>query len=364
MSEFEFKVIVYKDSITALAPNGIAKPGGKVKENALTRETIRIFKDWLNKGKLSQFDEFELLGKYLYEAIFSDLGDLFKNSYKKAQEERKPLVVQLGFEVDDRLADWPWEYLYSPDEKGFLVTDLGLVVSRYVSHNEESKRPQLNSPLRVLVVTSCLDQHLTGARQIYQKIQGLVNDGISIDSHIRELLTFNTFFDELNKLKPHVVHFIGYSRLKDNGKETEIGLFNGNDEKSIHWMSDGEFISLWVNRDKTKMPPLVFLHLWKTSNYDIARIAFKLSKEAGIPVVATHQPIDDTVAKDFCRAFYRKLAEGQSIPAAVQDGRKQICDHARLSKAYRDFGAIVLYTRNADVSIFRSAKKRRNTAQM
>jgi hypothetical protein len=365
MSEFEFKVIVHYNSITAIAPNGM-KTDGKVKRDPLTLDTMRIFKDWLNKGKLEYFEEFAVLGKNLYEAIFSDLGDLFKSFYKKAQEEqkkkireeRKPLVVQLGFEVNDELANWPWEYLYSPDETSFLVTYLDIVVSRYVAHNKVINRlPPENSPLRVLVVNSCIeDEHLTGARQTYKDIHSLVDQDLPIDPHLLEPSTLNNFLDELEQRPPHVLHFIGYNRLKDKGGETEIGLLNGDDEKSIHWMSGKEFIGHCTRGNKTGMPRLVFLHLRETTNHDIARLAFQLSEMANIPVVATHHPIDDIVAKRFCIAFYRALANGQSIPAAVQDGRKQIVKHVYVSKAYRDLGAIVLYTRDADVSIIRSAK--------
>ena len=116
MSKFEFKVIVQNNRITASTANGLNKFGGEVKLDGLPLATIHILENWLNKGKMREREEFELLGKYLYEAIFRDLGDFFKDYFKKAQERQELLVVQLCFEETDKLANLPWEYLYSPDE--------------------------------------------------------------------------------------------------------------------------------------------------------------------------------------------------------------------------------------------------------
>jgi CHAT domain len=371
MSDFEFKVFINtKNEITVSTHNVPNKPGGGIKLNDLTLATIQIFEKWLNKGKMREREEFEVLGSYLYKSIFGDIEDFFKNYYKKAQDERKKLVVQLCFEEPNQLANLPWEYLYSPDTNFFAIR-FDLVFSRYLSLEKGSKPPQLeDSPLRVLVVVSSPEDKdlapVRGAEQIVEEIKGLVDKkGLSIQIDVLKKPTLDNFLEELDKHKPHVLHFIGYSRSNKKGEETAIALLD-DDGKSVYWVVDRVLITNWFHARNIWIPPLIFLQLCgnaTTINYDIVGLALQLSREADIPVVATQHPLTDTAANRFSAAFYSDLARGYSIPIAVQNGRSKTFGHG--DNAYRDLGAIVLYTRNADISVIRSHKdtfsKKRST---
>ena len=201
------------------------------------------------------------------------------------------------------------------------------------------------------------------AQQIVEEIKGLfVQEDLSTETHVLPKPTLGNFLDELDKCKPHVLHFIGYSRSNKKGEETAIALLDEDDEKSARWMSDRDFINVWVHGTKTWIPPLVFFQLCGSVtavDYDIARLAFQLSRAADIPVVATQHPITHKAAKHFSKAFYRALARGDPIPSAVQYGRTQIVKYVR--EAYRDYGSIVLYMRNTtDGGIIHSARKKGN----
>jgi hypothetical protein len=75
---------------------------------------------------------------------------------------------------------------------------------------------------------------------------------------------------------------------------------------------------------------------------------------AGIPaVVGMQYPIRDTSATAFYQGFYRALAAGQPIDAAVTDGRLAIVN--RSSEGDRDWGVPVLYMRSLEGVLFPQA---------
>jgi hypothetical protein len=76
---------------------------------------------------------------------------------------------------------------------------------------------------------------------------------------------------------------------------------------------------------------------------------------AGIPaVVGMQYTVQDENAIAFSRRFYRALAAGQSIDAAVSDGRLAI--YNRGSEDERDWGVPVLYLRAEEGVLFPSAR--------
>ena len=79
-------------------------------------------------------------------------------------------------------------------------------------------------------------------------------------------------------------------------------------------------------------------------------VAPALIKKASIPaVVGMQYTIQDHNTIAFTRRFYRALAAGQSIDAAVSDGRIAI---ASASESDRDWGVPVLYLRTDDGVLF------------
>lgn len=369
MSKFELRVTVRNNgSVEAKRTDTEAQQDGEVKLDDLTRDTINIFENWLNKQKLSERREFEVLGAYLYQALFNGVEQFFENQLAEARKSEQRLVLQLSFQGNDELASLPWEYLYSRHLGFFLATHVDLVISRYISLEQGYQpREAEKSPLRVLIVVSSPEDEdlvpVVGAEQLIQDVQGLSDkDDLRIETHVLSKPTLNNFFEKLNECKPHVLHFIGYSRLKKDEKEAaEIALLDDDDEKSVRWVRDVDFIDYWIYGSKTWIPPLILLHLCESAsamksgstmknasamNFDTTHLASKLL-QAGFPsVVAMRHPITNKAARYFSKAFYRSLARGLSIDAAVQDGRAQIVKF--IPNAYDDrvFGTPVLYMRS------------------
>ena len=327
----------------------------EVKLEPLGRETINMFVDWLNKGnKLTERREFELLGSYLYQAIFNgSVGTLFEECLNKAQEARKPLLVRLSFdETTADLADFPWEYLYHP-HGFFLSTHVHLVLSRYISLGKKNELDPVQIPLRVLVVVSSPEGENLVPVGVYgdevtRVIQELGSSSIRIDE-LKEP-TIDNFLDALREKKPHVLHFIGYGRYRKDKKEAAIALLD--DNKAVRWVSEKEFADYFVHMNW--IPHLVLLHLCASATIingdtftaNFAHLAPQLLQNRIPAVVAMQYPLTKEAATVFTKFFYRALAKGDSIDSAVQEARSRIA--TKIPDAYNDrlFGTPVLYMRS------------------
>jgi len=363
MGNFKLTVTVENDTtVRAITQDG-AVCKGKVELDDLRRKTITIFDGWLNQGKVSQRGELEVLGRNLYEALFNgDMEKFFEQCLVEARNAKERLVVLLSFEEEAAdLADLPWEYLYNThaDTPYFLSTHVELVLSHYVSLGKGPQKlgPE-KSPLRILIVFSNAEDKdfpPVGAEQVVQVIKEEAGRyPIQID--ILDKPTIDNFLEKLDgtkpdETKPHVVHFIGYGRFNKDKKETEIALLDV-DEKSARWVKDDEFAAYFVQMQW--FPRLVLLHLCEsattmnreTFTASFAWLAPQLMR-IGVPaVVAMQYPLPNKAAVAFSRFFYRELAKGNSIDAAVQEGRWRITTNVPNAYDNRVFGTPVLYARN------------------
>jgi hypothetical protein len=370
MSEIEYELIVNvldEQNIQARFQDGSEKEG-EVNFNPLRRETIGIFAEWLRESRVKKRKELEVLGTHLYETLFNgQLETFFEECLEKAKDARQSLVVRLSFgEKARNLSDLPWEYLFYKRTNQFLATyaSVSLVLSRFVTLDKG--RPTIvlgKSPLIVLIVVSNpegTDPEGTelppvAADQVIEDIQKLardVDESSSIQIHILDKPTLEGLMERLNNIRPHVLHFIGHGRSSSKmDKEVEIALLEDErDEKSVLWVQD-EFVDVFSHIDREAIPRLVLLHLCESSEImnnpaNFTYLAPRLLNVNVPAVVAMQHPITNQAAIAFCKAFYRKLAKGESVDAAVQEGRWRITTSIRNAYDNRVFGTPVLYMRS------------------
>jgi hypothetical protein len=369
MSRFELIVTVLNEQDVQARTLGGGDGSGKVKLEPLQRETISIFEDWLSRGKISQRKELEVLGKYLYKALFNgDVEKLFVESLnaRKAQEAgnvEERLIIRLSFKEEAaKLKDLPWEYLYYPDteyRRGFfLSTTVELVLSRYIPLERGSHEPEPEeSPLRVLIVVSNPGDNTLGpvvSEKVIETIEKLAEQyPIKVDTLDKP--TTDLFLKTLDDTKPHVLHFIGHGHYRKAEGRAEIALLQ-DDEKSVRWVRDSDFAEYFERISPMAIPRLVLLHLcesatmidYETFTANFARLAPALM-QGNIPipaVVAMQYPLPNQAAVDFSQVFYRALAKGESIDTAVQDARWRITTNVSNAYNNRVFGTPVLYARS------------------
>ena len=148
--------------------------------------------------------------------------------------------------------------------------------------------------------------------------QQLFDYGHSFDVEVLERPLHTLLSDKIKKFKPHIVHFIGHS-----GTEGRISFLDIRGSNPWHWTT-GDFepdFKKWT-------PNFLFLNACRTAATDLQRASVGVARAilgAGVPGVLSMQAdITGGHAKIFSSTFYRSLACGKNLAAAVADGRDQL----------------------------------------
>jgi hypothetical protein len=357
MSDNQLIVTVLDDKSVRLRSGMGGEVPGKIRVDKLYEDTVKIFVDWLKKGKLERDQEFKVLGAHLYYMLFNeDVLTFFLKALGGAKGER--LSLQLSFGSGEKAAELsklPWEYLYYPDREGsrgfFFATHFELAVSRFLPLEEPVVITPETGTLRILVVVSGpADQIPTASEEVISALEKL-QEANPIKIKIFDKPTFESLPEKVAHFKPHVLHFIGHGRIDE--KEGQIALL-ASDEQSSRWLNYWNFVR---NFDDYK-PPLVFVQMNPSTNEEFTssldRLAYELIRGKIQAVVAMQYPITNDAAIKFCRIFYPSLAKGEHIDSAVQAAReKGIADYSN-----RLFGAPVLYINSRDGIIKQLVEKK------
>ncbi len=260
------------------------------------------------------------------------------------------------------LSDLPWEYLYIPapdtppeqrGPEGFLVLDRRVSLVRYEQMEQpaESLAPVGDGSLRLVA--------LLAAPRDYPKLD-LGTERENIEKAMAGLPGIEAKFfpggrvtdlEDAVTAGAHIFHFAGHGDFV-----TEMGADFGTEE--------GNGALVLVREDGTselfpveKLGPnlvgrdirLAVFGACETGRRDGVNawtgVAPALTR-AGIPaVVAMQYSVKDANAVAFSRRLYTALAAGETIDAAVTDGRLAIFNRSDLDE--RDWGVPVLYLRTS-----------------
>jgi len=160
--------------------------------------------------------------------------------------------------------------------------------------------------------------------------------------------------DRMLERKPHILHFIGHGRVKDEMQRDvrQIALVDTvlNDAE---WLDADKFIDLF-NRHQ---PGIVFLQTCEgamSSDTDAFIGIASSVVQQNIPVVVAMQyEISNATAQSFALEFYGRLARNEPVDKAAQEGRRRIA-LGPTSYTSRDFATPVLFMRVRDGRLFLS----------
>ena len=287
------------------------------------------------------------LGSQLYKALFPDkINALFHATMASAQANQH-VRLRLIFESPE-LAALPWEFLYDEDTDIFLANNIATVLSRYIDvplQKREIKAASL--PLKVLLViaspTDLAHLDATGEEKLIREALGKYIDAGKIELDVLKEATIRNINQKLREKPYNVFHLIGHGEFKEN-----IGYIALVDEdgKSKN-LDDKRFANFFLGNNNLG---LVILNTCKgatvSSNQAMSGTVSNLVRR-GIPaVIAMQYTIADSTAKLFADEFYRTLALGYPVDAAIQTTRNAISMEVGLDK--RDFATPVLYMRAKD----------------
>lgn len=291
-------------------------------------------------------------GSTLYDALFAgEVGTCFRRSLDEADASGKGLRVRLRLGNAPQLADVPWEYLYPPGLRQFLVLSTKTPVVRYLEQPRSVTPLQITPPLQILVVVSSptslatlnVDAEVAKIRAALGELEQRGQVLLTVIAHatlaeLRRALRVGTF---------HVLHFIGHGGFDNASAE---GMLAFEDENHLAHLVSGSTLATMIHDHSTLR--LVLLNACEGARQSpadpLGGVAQALVVQ-GIPaVVAMQFEITDAAATIFSTEFYSAIADGYPIDAALAEARVAVFSDDNDV----EWGTPVLYLRASDGRIF------------
>ena len=163
------------------------------------------------------------LGTQLYDAVFhDDVRSVLIASQQEAATADKALRIRLRFNDDTAaLATLPWEILFDPLHKQYLVLSEARPIVRYLALPRPKPPLVVQPPLRILAVLANARDHvpldIEGEWQaVTAALGGLVADGKVVLERL-ESPTRRGLQERLMGDPVHVLHFVGHGAF-DTGR--------------------------------------------------------------------------------------------------------------------------------------------------
>jgi hypothetical protein len=293
------------------------------------------------------------LGETLFNSLFNSvLRQDFINFYE-AHVIKEQQFIRIELDIDEQqmpeIAALPWEFMTLPEDANqgiiWLATNPHLVFSRRRVLWNPSQPIQLEKgeKLRIgLAISAPKDlDHIE-----YQEVQEyLENLAQKQPEHIELLDIVNPAtgraITSLLEQKPHIFHFIGHGRFENEEGEQvgQIALINA--MQKANWYSANSFAGLF----QTHRPGIIVLQSCegaKMSNSEAFKgIAPKIVGQNIPVVIAMQYEIPNVFAGVFSSEFYERLAKGEPVDIAAQNGRNLIAVETQYKT--RDFATPVIF---------------------
>ncbi len=275
-------------------------------------------------------------GEAFFRAIFTgDVARAYAEARTIARKERAHLRFRLNVSRAGDIANLPWEFLRDP-EVDFLALDSELAFVRYIQRFVSVDHWRSRPPLRILVMISApedvakIDE--AAERANLEAAVSELRDNQRVEITYLENASLRSLQQTLREADFDVFHYIGHS---DFNPETGIGRLALEDayehKRAVPISGEGLARELYDEQGIR----LVILNSCEGARQDsrdpFSGIASSLIQR-GLPAVVAQQfEISDAAAIEFSKEFYKTLARGESIEAAVSDGRRAI--HNTLNNA-------------------------------
>jgi hypothetical protein len=309
------------------------------------RQTVR----GLNSASVDRVKEY---GGRLYAAVFN--GDVQTCLTASLSEIRnRPdtgLRIRMRLNGAPELSKLPWEYLYRSNRNSFLGLAMATPIVRYLDLPDSARPLKVQSPIRILVMISSprdypqLDTE-TEFGHLKEALAELEERG-AVELHCLRNATLNELRWELRKAEYHVFHFIGHGGIDP---ASQRGVLVLEDDKGNAVNASAERLGVVLHEEQTlRLAVLNACEGCRAGSTDIFSGTAQTLIQQDVPaVVAMQFEISDTAAVTFARDFYRALAFGDPVDAAVSQARQAIYTENEL-----EWGTPVLYMRSSDGQLF------------
>lgn len=272
----------------------------------------------------------EQVGAALFESLFNGrVRGLFDKSIGSLRGERDRglrlrLKLNLGEHDQARLHALPWELLYNRVTADFLGLSRLSPIVRYLEVERPSLPPPVPDTLRVLSVAPPAAD-LDVAAEL-QNLENRLGEMEGVEVRPLRPARLAQLRPALLEREYHVLHFMGHGTFDRRTGEGFL-RFDGAGGRledvpaSVVATVIKDFPSLRV----------AFLNAcdtgragWSSGGNPFAGVAPALVQTGLAAVLAMQLPISDRAALVFSDAFYRRVAAGDPVDAAVSEGRQAI----------------------------------------
>jgi tetratricopeptide (TPR) repeat protein len=293
----------------------------------------------------------EQLGHYLFEELFAgEVAMLYRTSLGMVRSQGRHLRIHLRIESPP-LAVLPWEYLFDAEEDRFLALSAETVIVRYIPMRLPIRSLKVTPPLRILAVFASPTDHVpldvAGEKErLQQALEGSIRAG-QIQLEILEKSQMATISEAMRTFQPHVFHFVGHGLYAN--EEAYLVLEDAQGAGTI--VDERTFRELFTDSRETRLVVLNACETGVTSAVQpVVGMAPRLLQRQISAVVAMQAEILDKAALVLGHVFYRSLALGFPVDAAVAGARRAI--FLEFGQDRGDWGIPVLFMRAQDGQLF------------
>ena len=288
-------------------------------------------------------------GQALFNALFvGDVGANYEVSLRQAKWDEMGLRLKLHVRPPE-LSALPWEFVYDP-KRDYVCLSTSTPLVRYADVAHPTRQLAVAPPLRILGMVAS-PQELPQLdvehekRLMEEAVKGLRAEGLVELTWLRGQ-TSDDLQEVLWRGPWHVFHFIGHGGFNPAADEGAIAL---SDEEGHEDLLGANDLALML--DDHFALRLVFLNSCEGARGS-PRDAFSSTAATlvryGLPaVVAMQYEITDEAAIAFSRTFYRAVAHGLPVDAAVAEARTAV-----KRKSALEWGTPVLYLRSDNGRLF------------
>ena len=340
--------------VSARGDDGAVSPRGQGEFGGVDAELVRVFGRFLTeRGREWRRSEIKAFGSLLHRSLFpQEVWSWIEGRYDRLGTGDR-LRLQLTFPSEGlaHLAAVPWEYLHVPDRGGrdgfFVATDRRCILTRYIP--QEVGRSRLASAPRVRVLALVSQPRDLGevvADPVVQQLTALAGT-LPLEVTVSQQPTRRSLLRDVQRLRPHVVHFMGHGEYDGDRQEGRIALVD--EEGRVDWVAEAVLASVLEQADE--VPRLVLLHSCAGAATDysasFAGFAPRLIRRGVQCVVAMQYAVTNRTALAFSEEFYDGIARGLPVDEAVQAGRWTLINLFEDDHRLLGIPVVYLYSRDA-----------------
>ena len=331
----------------------VRSPAGEA-EAPFTLERPDPFPSLLAAAQQRSLDatEAQEVGSGLFDALLpGPIRERYRESLGMVRERGARLVISFRCDVPD-IAAVPWEFLYDPVEARFLAASLETSFARYVPLPARQRTVTVRPPLRLLLVASApaglppldVDGELSRIRSVLRPLQ----EAGQLEVRLLQHATPESLREDL-AWGPHLLHVVCHGQRGSDG----IGELVLEDKYGDPLVLSAADLASLLNETEVRCLVLMACHTASgggPGGGPFSGLGPALVRAGVASVVTLQQELPDKAAVEFSTAFYRAIADGQSVGVAINVARRDM--RAAGGQQRGEWATPVLHTRYPGGQVF------------